>query len=107
MNTILTFVIGLSVRIVLPVGLTLLVFFFLRRLDQRWQKEALQLPVVSPGQKPCWEVRNCPEEKRSQCAAARQPKVPCWQVFRTRDGVMKENCLGCAVFRQAPVHVNS
>jgi hypothetical protein len=107
MNPLLAFALGLSVRILLPVGLTLLVFYFLRRLDERWQKQALQLPVIAPGQKPCWEVRNCPQETRKHCAAAQQPKVPCWQVFRSRDGVLKENCLGCEVFRQAPILIKS
>jgi hypothetical protein len=107
MNAFLTFALGLFLRILLPVGLTLLVFAFLRRLDERWQKGAMKLPVVSDGQKPCWQVRNCPPEQRQKCPAAAQPTLPCWQVFRAKDGVLKDNCLACDVFRQAPVPVQA
>ena len=107
MDNILTVILGLAVRLGIPLGLTALVFFLLRRLDQRWQKEANVLPVVASGQKPCWEAKQCSEEKRKNCAAYGQTKVPCWQVFRAQDGVLRETCLGCDVFRQAPVPVRA
>jgi hypothetical protein len=106
MNNFLSILIGLSVRIVLPIGLTLLVIYLLRRLDQRWQKESLRLPVVPSGQKPCWEIKGCTAESRSECPAAAHPDIPCWQVFRKKNGMLKEDCLGCDVFRQAPVPVS-
>ncbi len=106
MNNLLSILIGLLVRIVLPAGLTLLVIYLLRRLDQRWQKESLRLPVVVSGQKPCWEIKGCKAELRSECPAAASPDIPCWQVFRKKNGMLKEDCLGCEVFRQAPVPVN-
>jgi hypothetical protein len=104
METVLAFVLGLLLRIGIPVGVTILVISLLRRLDKRWQADALSVPLAAP-KKPCWKFKGCTEEKRKNCPAAAQPKVPCWQVFRAEDGVMKEDCLGCEVFRQAPVPV--
>jgi hypothetical protein len=105
MNTALTFVLGLLLRIGIPVGVTTLVFFLLRRLDNRWQKEAQVLPVVSI-QRPCWKIKGCSEEKRKNCPATAQPDIPCWQVFRTKKG-LREECLGCEVFSLAPLPVIS
>jgi hypothetical protein len=104
MDVVLTFLLGVLFRLGIPIAVTALVLVFLHRLDRRWQKEALALPVVPAG-KPCWEIKGCPEETKKNCPATAQPKTPCWQVFRTRDGVMKEACLGCDVFRQAPLPV--
>jgi len=105
METVLTFVLGLLLRIGVPVAVTALIFFLLRRLDERWQKEALAIPVISSSQRPCWEIKSCPEEKRKNCPASAQPNVPCWQVFRTKNGRLREECLECDVFHLAPVPV--
>jgi hypothetical protein len=102
MDTLFTLLLGLSVRILLPVGLTVLAVALLRRLDRRWQKDVLALPVIDRPAKPCWEVRGCPAESKRACPAAAAPQIPCWQFFRNKDGIMKEDCLTCDVFRQAP-----
>ena len=104
MDVVFTFLLGVLLRLGIPIAVTVLVLLLLHRLDKRWQAQALALPVVPAG-KPCWEIKGCSEEKKKNCPAMAQPKAPCWQVFRTRDGVMKETCLGCDVFRQAPVPV--
>ena len=102
MDAAVTFVLGLLLRIGIPVAVTALIFFLLRRLDERWQKEAMAIPVVS-NQPPCWEIKGCSEEKRKNCPASTQADTPCWQVFRTKNGLLKETCLGCDVFRLASV----
>jgi hypothetical protein len=102
MNTVLVFVLALLLRIVIPVALTALVIFLLHRLDERWQKEALAVPVNTPRQ-PCWEINGCSEEKRKHCLASTKPDAPCWQVFRLKNGQLREECLGCKVFRLAPI----
>ncbi len=104
MDIVLAFVLGLLLRIGIPVAVTALIFSLLRRLDERWQKEARAIPVLS-SQRPCWEIKGCTGEKRKNCPASAQPKVPCWQVFRTKNGLLREDCLGCDVFRQAPAPV--
>ena len=105
MNSIFSLLVGLFVRILVPVGVTLAAIFLLRRLDRRWQKDVLSLPVVNRSKKPCWEMKGCSLEQRRSCPAAASPQTPCWQVFRKNDGVMKDDCLSCDVFRQAPAPV--
>jgi hypothetical protein len=105
-NAFLLFLLGVVVRIGIPVAVTVVVIALLRRLDRRWQKESLALPVIPAG-KPCWEVKGCPEEKKKNCPAVAQPHTPCWQVFRSSSGALKEACLGCNVFRQAPIPVKA
>jgi hypothetical protein len=105
-NTFVLFLLGTLLRIGIPVAVTILVIALLRRLDRRWQNESQSLPVVPAGGKPCWEIKNCSAEKRKSCPAATQAGTPCWQVFRSKSGMLREDCLGCDVFRQAPVPVN-
>lgn len=102
MNTVLVIILGVLLRIGIPAAVTTLIFLLLRRLDKRWQKEAEAIPVIS-SQRPCWETKGCSKEKRQNCPAFSQTGVPCWQVFRTKNGLLREECLGCEVFRQAPV----
>jgi hypothetical protein len=104
MNSPTVFILGILLRIGIPVIITGVFLYLLRRLDQRWQKEARITPAVPRG-KPCWDVKGCSKAQMKNCPAAAQPHVPCWQVFRGKDGVLKEACLDCAVFRQTPVPV--
>lgn len=104
MDIVLTFVLGLLLRIGIPVTVTVLVFFFLRRLDEHWQKEAQAIPVIS-SQRPCWELKGCSDEKRRNCPAFAHSNIPCWQVFRTKNELLREDCLGCEVFKFAPMPV--
>lgn len=105
MDIVITFILGILVRVGLPLAVTVGIFYVLRRLDERWRREALAVPVAP--RKPCWEIKGCSEEKRKKCPATAQPKISCWQVFRTKDGLLREDCLGCDVFRQAPVPVRA
>jgi len=101
----LTIITGLVLRIGLPLALTALVIFFLRKLDNRWKAEAsqhLQVPVL-PRTTPCWEVKHCKAELMKTCPAANQTVRPCWQVFRSDRGILRETCLGCEIFTQAPL----
>jgi hypothetical protein len=101
MEGVVNVLIGFLLRLGIPLAVSALILLILYALDKRWQRQALALPVVPTG-KPCWEVKGCSEEQKANCPAAAQPKVPCWHVFRTKDGVMKEACLDCNVFRRAP-----
>ncbi len=112
---------GFLLRLAIPVGITTLLAWLLRRLDARWQREAEQqrmrnialTSVPSPqiwGEEGkggeglrCWQVRNCPLALRDVCPAYAHPEIPCWQAFRNGGGQLKEECLDCDIFRQAPV----
>jgi hypothetical protein len=96
---------GVVLRFGIPVGVTALAVWLLKLLDRRWQEEAqsedlIQVTVKNPG---CWDVKNCSDEMKANCKAFQNQDVPCWQLFRDQDGMLRENCLGCDVFRRAPV----
>ena len=93
---------GVGLRLLIPIALTVVVVYFLRRLDARWQATAKRVPATPKPE--CWKIKGCPEEKYKNCRGA-QAAEPCWQVFRSQNGYMKEECLGCDVFRQAPVPI--
>lgn len=95
-------------RFGIPVLITSLIILFLSQIDASWKKEALskrkqagQMGVV-PLMK-CWVYNDCPPEKRGDCPAFRERYLPCWQLFRDEKDNLKESCLGCQVFRNAPV----
>jgi hypothetical protein len=102
---VLAVITGFALRLAIPIAITALAIYFLRRLDARWKKEAegqLLYPVV---EKPkCWEINGCNAEKRATCIGY-QSKQPCWQAFRQENGYLQEHCLRCDVFRKAPVPV--
>lgn len=99
MNNFITVLIGVIIRIGVPIGISVLVFILLKKFDIKWQKEANFIPVLSKIGKPCWEVKGCTDEKRNSCPVSNQPKVPCWQTFRAKSGTLKDTCLECDVFR--------
>ncbi len=106
LETVGVFLVGILVRFGLPIGITALLVWWFRQLDQRWQSEAelqrARVEVKNPG---CWEINRCAEESRARCRAYANPDKPCWQVFRGTDGHLQERCLGCDVFRKAPVPI--
>ncbi len=93
--------IGLLLRLAIPIAATLFVVYILRRLDKRWQAEA-ELQPVGVEKPECWKVKGCPPEQVENCAAAKSP-LPCWQVKRLPNGYLNEDCLSCPVFIEAPV----
>ena len=107
-RTLETLLIGLGIRLGLPLALTALAAWLLLRLDQRWQEQArarhAKLAVGAARHSVrCWEENDCPAEKCASCPAYARQNVPCWQAFRESTGRMPEQCLGCSVFRNAPV----
>lgn len=105
---LLTFATLILLRLGLPLAATALMVWLLQQLDARWQAEAERQQRATPrvvARVPCWEIRQCPPESRATCPAYAQPDLPCWQVFRDRQGRLAEACLSCQVFRDAPVPV--
>ena len=90
---------GLLLRLAIPIAVTALVIYFLRKLDTRWQSEA-QLTVLV--EKPeCWKVKGCTPEQIKNCAAGQSP-LPCWQAKRLPNGYLRDECISCEVFLNAP-----
>jgi hypothetical protein len=91
---------GLLLRLAIPVTITAGLITLLRKLDARWQVEA-QLPVLV--EKPeCWKIKGCPPEQAKNCIGASSP-LPCWQAYRLPNGYLREECLSCKVFMDAPM----
>jgi hypothetical protein len=103
-TTLFTLVIGLLIRLAVPILITGLVVYALRRLDDRWKRQAEA--EIAPGAQArnigCWEINRCLPETRSGCLAFANPDTPCWQIFRRPDGQLQERCLICQVFRRSP-----
>jgi len=107
LSSLLAVIVGFALRLAIPIAITAIAVYFLRRLDTRWQTEAeeqLLLPVVEKAK--CWEIKGCSLEQQKNCPG-RQSGQPCWQTFREEDGHLQERCLGCVIFQQAPIPVNS
>lgn len=103
MNNILAVLIGLSLRLIIPIAVTVLIVYLLHKLDERWQMEALQQSQLeTTTQVECWKIQNCPPEQYKECPAY-ATNQPCWQVHRLHNGYLREECLTCAVFRTAPI----
>jgi hypothetical protein len=109
LEVLLVFLASFVIRIGLPLLITVLLVRWLGELDRRWKEEAGQFIAEEASreieennaQAPCWAVRNCAPERRESCPAYARQETPCWQVFRTRDGHLKEICMDCEVFRHA------
>jgi hypothetical protein len=100
-NAILALILGLTVRLGLPLLATLLVVIGLRRLDIRWQKEAeLERDLLVRDEEPCWKEQGLSMEEIKVRAA--ESGKPCWQIHRLSNGYLREACLDCEVFINAP-----
>jgi len=108
-TTPLAMILGILLRIAIPIIVTSLIVFFLKRLDERWKMETDTggIQLVTAGNAGCWEINNCPEDQRAGCKAYQNPDTPCWQVLRGKNGRLQEGCIGCDVFRQAPVPITT
>lgn len=98
---------GVILRFGIPVAITALIVWLLRMLDKRWQKDAEEegLVIIRAKNPGCWNLHNCPAEKRAKCKAYQHPEMPCWQVFRDQNGRLREDCLNCDVFQAAPATI--
>ena len=92
---------GVVLRLAIPILGTVLLVFFLRKLDKRWQAEA-ELHPQSIDKPECWKLNGCTPQQTENCEAYAS-KLPCWQVYRLPNGYLNEDCLSCQVFTEAPV----
>jgi hypothetical protein len=105
LNAFLVVLTGLLLRLGVPIGLTVLAAWLLKRLDEGWQRQAEHRRAganalgAAPAEVRCWEKRACPEAGRERCPAYARPDIPCWQVFREIEGGLPSRCLLCEVFR--------
>ena len=125
---ILTIISLFVLRLGVPLAITLVIAYLLRRLDARWEKEARleqeiggmtrkvvkqketsislprsplpePLPVAFDSYgKPCWEIKDCDPINMEHCPAHKDPSVPCWQARREEEGKIPLECYHCELF---------
>jgi hypothetical protein len=100
-TSLLAILVGLLVRLAIPIAGTVVLIYLLRKLDEHWQAEAT-LPPTPALKTQCWKIKGCSPAQRKNCAAA-SSVLPCWQVFRQPNGYLQEECISCKVFVDAPV----
>lgn len=103
-------VFGFVLRLGVPIGLTLLIGWGLKRLDARWRAEALAemrlkktvhaRPSEAYLSGPCWTLIDCAPAKRESCPVYQNPEMPCWEYRRT-NGTYAKTCTTCKVWEQA------
>lgn len=105
LTSILVLLTGVVLRLIVPLALTVLVVVALRRLDARWQTQAeLERAAMEKGEAVCWkELGLSSKEIQTRLSSGERP---CWQTSRLPNGHLREECLDCEVFRDAPVPVS-
>jgi len=101
LTSFLAILVGLLLRLAIPIAGTAILIYFLRKLDSHWQAEAQLLATPAPKIE-CWKVNGCSPEQQKNCLAA-SSQLPCWQVFRQPNGYLQEKCISCEVFMHAPI----
>lgn len=101
LTSFLALLMGLVLRLAIPVAGTIILIYLLRTLDAHWQIEA-QLPPATVQKAECWKVKGCSPAQMKNCQAASSP-LPCWQFFRQPNGYLQEECISCKVFIDAPI----
>lgn len=99
--SLLAILTGLLLRLAIPIAGTGILIYFLRKLDAHWQMEA-ELPQTPVQKVECWKIKNCPPDQQKNCIAAASA-LPCWQVYRRPNGYLREECISCGVFIDAPI----
>lgn len=105
-----------ALRCIAPLAITFAIAYLMNRLVDKWRAEdelllqekgklavdaedptSIKLPVVTV---PCWILRNCDQVKQAECAARKQPGLPCWLVHLRADGVLPAGCADCEIYTQ-------
>jgi len=47
---------------------------------------------------PCWHLKQCTQEDRTQCGAYQSPSDPCWQASNKSPVCRNEDCRSCSVY---------
>ena len=103
-------ILGILLRIGIPIGGTFLLAYLLRRLDARWREEAKQEQIAFPSmasvwlKNPCWTAIDCVEETRENCQAYLQTNAPCCEVFQV-NGNLNQKCQECSYMKEIPIPI--
>jgi len=106
-----------GLRLGVPLAITLLVGYWLRRLDAKWQAEAqarlaagqtqqkateeAELEMYRLLEQPCWLFKDCPSSLRLHCPAYRENHdTPCWLARYRAERAIPTECYRCKRFSQ-------
>lgn len=101
LGAFLYIIVGLLLRLAIPILGTVLLVYFLRKLDARWQAEAQLHQQLSMETSECWKIQGL-SPQQAKHFEANQSELPCWQANRLPNGYMRDECLSCQVFTEAP-----
>jgi hypothetical protein len=107
LDTVFALIVGVAIRVGLPVLITVLVVRWLKNLDEHWKTKAANETMIKARNIGCWKIKGCLSENVATCEAAAHPEVPCWHYYRQENGKLQERCIGCEVFKQAPIPVSA
>lgn len=114
-------VVGMFIlRLGVPLAITLAVGYWLRRLDAKWQAEALArkadaaltqqeagaepvIEIFKVIEQPCWVLKNCPQDAYPACPAYQRPDLPCWLARLRSEGHLPQPCYRCELFTAGQV----
>ncbi len=115
----MTLVALFALRCIMPLVITLAFGYLMNHLVDRWQQEDkaadatitegepsssrrpnVMLPAVTI---PCWILNNCDETTFADCAAYKQPGLPCWMARLRSDGALPTDCPNCPIYDKAMV----
>lgn len=103
-------VIGLFLlRLAVPLAITLILGYLLRRLDARWESETQSYSDTVATEEPaavqqtCWEAKECSPRRRSRCPACRLAYIPCWLARLRVENRLPAECTTCVRFTSRTV----
>ncbi len=105
----LVMVLLFALRCIAPLAITVGLGYLMNRLVDHWQAEDAA-PAASRAARPaaqpllslpCWVTFSCSEEKRANCAAYRNPGLPCWEARCGANGVLAAGCADCSRYKAA------
>ena len=76
---------------------------WVRCLRRLIHEEGISIPGVKKLLEltPCWEIKNCPEDVRSNCTAFVDKSAPCWQQAKVYCAREPSQCESCEIFIKA------
>ncbi len=102
MNTLLVLFTGVFFRLIIPLAITALIVYGLHKLDARWQADAENERMgLVKDETPCWKEQGLSMDEIK--LRAEKDNQPCWQTHRLSNGYLREACLDCEVFLNAPI----
>jgi len=100
-------------RLGVPLVITFAAGYWLRRLDAKWQAEAMarlaasqteqanppaRIEMLRTIEPPCWVFKNCPEAVYTRCPAYQHPDRPCWLARYQFEDRLPAHCYRCKLF---------